>query len=1150
MNPTRPSVPVAVIGLACRLPGAADAGAFWQALLHGRDLVGSVPADRWDASAHPDFVSHGAFLADVIGFDAAFFSVSESEAAFMCPQQRLLLELAWHTFEHAGVAPSALEGSDTGVFVGLCGHDFSIQHWERSESLYLGTGTSNAVAANRISFQFGLHGPSLAIDAACASSLSAVHLACRSIADGECAQALAGSANVLLLPQVTANLAEAGVISKSGRCHSFGGAADGYVRSEGAAMVLLKRLDLAERDGDRILGVILASGVNHNGRSNGLTAPNPQAQTHLIRQCIRTAGIDTAALDYVEAAATGTRMGDAIEVKAIKDALVAERPGANPLMLGSVKSNLGHLEGTGGIVGLIKALLSIQHGQIPPSLHSQTLNPLCQLDDATLSIPQCVVPWNRPTSERIAAVSSFGFGGSNAHVVVRGVQSPESARAAADGCVAHPDWHLLTLSARAPEALQSLIQAAASHLEGADLAEAQAFASAAALGREQHRYRVAVPFRDAAALRASLLASQSVDAGTRRTVCVALDDQVLEMVQVWQWLYDHCPAFTQIVDDTAAQLPSDVPLNHWISGGTVPEWSAAICRAALCYCVAAWFEGFVRSPLAFQVDPTGELAAIARLSGVAASDLPMLCENPARLGHWHAQSKRLPIYRSHRSEQPWEHLLSPGKPDPKRTIFCQPDDLALAPDRFLTDLLANLYLQGARLDWSVLYPQGARHAKLPLYPFQHQYHWPAPPDSALVNPVSASATSKEDADWTGQELPLPLLNQRRRQYRLDASCSSVLADHVIDGHYILSAAAQIGLVAEGLMNHAAAAAHVTLSDVQFLAPTFLSLTSTVDAQLIIEPDGPSCGTCQLMTTQRDDPTAWQTVLTCEFTTSATASASRRLPETGDMHPVPPDFYAAMARAGYEYGPSYRWLAAMRDFPDSARYGLKNPDARCPKGLSWHPGLLDSCFHALALQTATNLGGELRLPAGVEAIEIRRPMAPLQSCVLTIDKTSDANAPADFWLYDDSGLPVVTLRQARFGALSRAALAQLERAQRAVDPLATAEPGSAMQWLLATVSCVLGAPIDTEQHTLPLPSLGLDSLKAMELQGYLRRQFRTEVGVTQLLGGMSFQALAQQLDHAQAASSTHPITSTQVPAASIDIESFDRSHRDTLVEIEL
>lgn len=1144
MSATQARSPVAIIGMACRLPGVHDAGEFWRALIQGRDLVDTVPADRWDANQHPKFVSDGAFLQDVTGLDNGFFSISESEAAFMCPQQRLLLELAWHALEHAGIPPSTLEHSSTGVFVGLCGHDFSIQHWQQSESLYLGTGTSNAVAANRISFHFGFNGPSLAIDAACASSLTAIHLACRSIADGECEQALAGSANVLLLPEVTSNLAASGVISTRGRCHSFGADADGYVRSEGAAMIVLKRLDLAERDGDRILGVILASGVNHNGRSNGLTAPNPNAQAQLIKRCIADAGIHPRAIDYVEAAATGTRIGDAIEVKALKDSLLGQRSDSAPLIVGSVKSNLGHLEGTGGIIGLIKALLCIQHGEIPPSLHSRQLNPMCQIDAASLLVPQSAVRWDRAPEDRIAAVSSFGFGGSNAHILLRGVAPKPIVEASLPQPI--QTWQLLAISAKSASALESMRLAVHDRLAEADVAYARALATSAALDRDHHRHRLSVAFQTVESLREELLAAAVVDTGQRRTVCLALDEQVTEMTVIWAWLYRHQPEFTRVVDDASAQLPPHASVSRWLLADDIAEGADFLTRVALNYCIASWLHTIVQSPLAFQVDPTGEIATVALLCGLNAADLSALCDPSAALHlDWKRYTKRLPIYRSHQSNQPWQHLLTPGQPDPLRVAVCQVDDLAVEPERFLVEMLGQLYRHGVKLNWSVLYPKtGARHADVPLYPFQRQHHWPSP--SNLPAPTRLGSRS---VNWTGDSIPLPMLNQKRRQYRLDPSSSAALADHVIAGHLILSAAAQIGLVATALFDELPNAPQIVLSDVRFLAPTFLDPNGDIAAQLIIESSHPDRGTCTLLATSRTDPSNWQEVLTCSFSSGPIASVGRlQLPQHG-MRPVPADFYAHMERAGYQYGASYRWLQREYQHLDVTTYELWLGGDCDTEGMPWHPGLLDSCFHAIARQSPLPSGDQLRLPASIAQIDVQRRPAPVFAGAVQLNRILEVNGPTDLRLHDADGAAWITMQDVRFTTISRAALAQLGRADLTAHFSETVTDASPEQWLRDIVSRVLGTPVESEHEQLPLPSLGFDSLKAMELQGYLRRRFRTDLGVAQLLSGLSFSDLVEQLGQAPTMPSNSPIIA-ESSGATIDIESFERPQRDALVEIEL
>ncbi|MEU1409286.1 type I polyketide synthase [Streptomyces sp. NPDC005728] len=413
---------IAVVGLGCRLPGGVHGpDQFWRLLTEGRDAVAEVPAARWaEYGAVPERVTRwGGFLDDVTGFDAEFFGIAPGEAARMDPQQRMLLEVAWEALEHAGIAPRSLSGTETGVFVGISGTEYGARSIGdlAAPDPWAATGAALSIAANRLSYVLDLRGPSLAVDTACSSSLVAVHLAVRSLQSGECGLALVGGANLLLGPGVTASFDEMGVSSADGRCKPFSGDADGIVRAEGAGVVVLKRLSDAQAAGDRVLARIRGTATNSDGRSNGLTAPNGEAQQALLRTACRQAGVDPSAVDYVEAHGTGTLLGDPIEARALGTVLGGAGR-RQPLLIGSVKSNLGHLEAAAGVVGLIKTVLALHHGRIPPSIHGSAPHPHIPFDDLGLSVADSVRPW--PTADRsaLAGVSGFGFGGTNAHVVL------------------------------------------------------------------------------------------------------------------------------------------------------------------------------------------------------------------------------------------------------------------------------------------------------------------------------------------------------------------------------------------------------------------------------------------------------------------------------------------------------------------------------------------------------------------------------------------------------------------------------------------------------------------------------------------------------------------------------------------------------------
>ncbi|GAB1639990.1 beta-ketoacyl synthase N-terminal-like domain-containing protein [Krasilnikovia sp. MM14-A1259] len=405
---------VAVVGIGCRLPGGVDSPAeLWRLLMAGGDVVTEVPPDRWESYAVPDgTTTAGGFLSHVYDFDAEFFGISPREATEMDPQQRILLEVMWEALEHAGIPPTGLAASRTGVFVGASTNDYGRERLADPAAVsgWTGTGVAASILANRLSYVLDLRGPSLTVDTACSSSLVALHLAKRSLDAGECDLAIVAGVNLILSPAVTVNFDRSGAMASGGRCRPFDAAADGYVRSEGCVAVVLRRRE----DADGAYATVVASAINQDGQSNGLMAPNPMAQRDLLAGIYR--GIPHESVCYVEAHGTGTPLGDPIEATALGTVLGKDR--ARPLLIGSVKSNLGHLEAAAGLAGLVKAVLSLEHGHIPPTLHYRNPNPHIAFDRLGLAVADTptVVP---PGGDALIGVSSFGFGGANAHAVLR-----------------------------------------------------------------------------------------------------------------------------------------------------------------------------------------------------------------------------------------------------------------------------------------------------------------------------------------------------------------------------------------------------------------------------------------------------------------------------------------------------------------------------------------------------------------------------------------------------------------------------------------------------------------------------------------------------------------------------------------------------------
>ncbi len=426
--------PVAVVGIGCRFPGGAfGPEGYWTFLANGGDAISEVPSDRWDAEAFYDpdpfapgrmASKWGGFLPDVAGFDADFFGISPREAEAMDPQQRVLLEVAWEALEHAGIAPDSLAGTRAAVMVGVYYSEYQTASAANPDSIdaYSATGNAHSVTVGRIAYLLGLRGPAVAVDTACSSSLVSIHLACQSLRLRESELALAGGVNLILRPETQLALSKWGMLSPRGRCNAFDAGADGFVRGEGAGVVVLKRLTDAVRDGNRVLAVVRGSAVNQDGRSNGLTAPNALAQRDVLTRALRSADVAATSVNYVEAHGTGTALGDPIEFDALSE--VYGR-GNGPCALGAVKSNMGHLEAAAGIAGFIKAVLAVQRGEVPPNLHFAQWNPAIDPSVTRLFVPTELAAWPDSEGPRRAGVSSFGLGGTNAHVVLE--QGPDPA---------------------------------------------------------------------------------------------------------------------------------------------------------------------------------------------------------------------------------------------------------------------------------------------------------------------------------------------------------------------------------------------------------------------------------------------------------------------------------------------------------------------------------------------------------------------------------------------------------------------------------------------------------------------------------------------------------------------------------------------------
>lgn len=656
--------PIAVVGIGCRAPGANNPEELWQLISEGRDAIQKVPAERWNADQYYDpkpgqpgksYTRHGGFIRGADQFEPGFFNISAREAEGMDPQQRILLEVTWEALENAGIPATTLTGTQTGVFVGVTASDYGLLQANNARddevNPYFNTGTPLNGCAGRLSYVLGLQGPCMAVDTACSSSLTAIHLACTALRARECDVSLAGGVNLTLSPLLYVTLSAAGMMAPDGRCKSFDNAADGYVRGEGCGIVVLKRYSDALAAGDQILGLIRASSVNQDGASSGFTVPNGVAQQQLIRRTLDKAGIDPKDIDYVEAHGTGTSLGDPIEAESLGNVL-GKAPGRlSPLRVGSIKSNIGHLESAAGVMGFIKLLLALKHESLPATLHLTQPNTRIDWTGLNLLPVAQTLAWQRDENHpRLAAVSAFGASGSNAHLIVEEAPPIDHEEL---GHQTDKQYHLLALSAKTKPALDALSEQIRQYLQsssGTQLTLAELCYNLNT-GRSHFPHRLAITATDKLALASALVDASQGKANPSIKTSPAVAAKTLRPVFLFTGqggvfsgmgsdLYLTQPVYKAAIDACEALLESwlSVPLTDLLHQ-TDAQRTALLQRAshaqpalfAVQYALAQLWRSFGVEPTAVLGHSIGEYAAACIAGALTLEDAIKLVAQRAKL---------------------------------------------------------------------------------------------------------------------------------------------------------------------------------------------------------------------------------------------------------------------------------------------------------------------------------------------------------------------------------------------------------------------------------------------------------------------------------------------------------------------------------------
>lgn len=1196
--------PIAIVGIGCRFPGEVrNPREFWELLMQGRVAVGEIPRERWEVDDYYDpdpnrpgkMVSRdGGFLNDIDLFEPGFFGISPKEAVLMDPQQRLLLEVTWQTMEDAGLVPKKLPTKDVGVFVGISSNDYlrRLQDVVAKGDPHVGAGNALSAAAGRISYFMGWNGPAMAVDTACSSSLVALHLAIQSLRDGRCSLALAGGVNLVLSPESNVQLTKAHMLAPDGRCKVFDEKADGYVRGEGCAMVAVKRLSDALRDQDKIWSVIRGCAINQDGQTAGLTVPSGPAQEAVIRDALADALVVPERVNYVEAHGTGTALGDPIELGAVSRAYARDMNRAQPLLIGSVKANIGHLEAAAGIAGLIKSALMHQHRLVPPQPLFEVPTSHVDWDQLGVTVSRQATPLTTesPDDPTIIGVSSFGFIGTNAHVILE--SPPKSSQLPITNM--WPSF-VLPLSAHSESALAELVENYRQRLMATDaldnrgqVDEAGAICCAVSTGRTQFAYRVAAIGNSCGQLAESLshelnsaISRIDVDHPARLTWIVSCEPMDAEKLrQLWLWEHPTFrSAWSRLCESNEHR--SEEHLSATADSRVVGFHFLLACLQTLSDL------GLIAS----QIVGLGKLAELAVRAWREAWTAPQAtkaaieCDSVESLEQakaWDELSTQL-VQKTDNSlgDQTIVLLLghfSQSIADRLPDLNCLSIDMSIdaqEKDNSLWAALAQLYKQGVEIEWRALYPRNCFHwVDLPAYPFQRKRYWVADDRASKDKRVGFNGAVLPSCDshpLIGARFRTPLVKDIIFQSQVTSSSPPLLNDHRVYGQPILSGPTQLSMIFDMAKQIFGNGTYV-VSDMTFHHPNVLKNDAAKLLQVIVSPAG-SHKTFRIISAPVDSE------FEAEWTLHSTGSL--RLDSSTIKHLEMPlqidasiasrdsirkisgeDFYRDIEQVGFTFGPTFQWIEEMQYVQG---HSIARMRARAEEDLGYGiaPGLADSCFQSLAAATGFEQAfaedGDAYVPFMLKEVRMYATCENASYCraTLRLDHGIPDMTVGDWVVVDEAGLVLVEATGLHLRRAPRESLFRTLSRPAAIVPTTIAKSDWSVTEIHSLVTNqamdVLG--LSSEQTPMgrdKLFDLGMDSLLAVELKERLESAFGRPLPATLLFDYPTIDSLVQYFE-AEISPQTEivePEVVVDIPHASADVQSMSEEQLNDVVMSQL